>query len=81
MTEFELRKLIPIAQARRLIETAERPLADNVLRNGARRLSVLEQSESGLAAISPENIEKFKQNWRAFGVLHPRGARTLGPSA
>jgi hypothetical protein len=38
MAEREPRKLIPIAQARRLIETADRPLADNVLRNAARRL-------------------------------------------
>jgi hypothetical protein len=72
------RKLIPIAFARRLIETADRPLADNVLRDAARRLSILEAGELGRAAISSENIEKLRQNWRAFGALHPRGVRTLG---
>jgi hypothetical protein len=80
MVEFELRKLVPIAHARRLIETAERPLADNVLRNAARRLSVLETNEQGRAAISAENIEILRHYWRAFGALHPRGVRTLGPS-
>jgi hypothetical protein len=78
MAKLEPRKLIPIAQARRLIETADRPLADNVLRNAARRLSILEPGEFGRAAISAENIPKLRENWRAFGALHPRGVRTLG---
>jgi hypothetical protein len=78
MAKAEPRKLIPIAHARRLIETADRPLADNVLRNAARRLSILEQGELGRAAISSENIEILKHYWQAFGALHPRGVRTLG---
>jgi hypothetical protein len=72
------RKLIPIAHARRMIETADRPLADNVLRDAARRLSILEEGKLGRAAISFENIEILRRNWRAFGALHPRGVRTLG---
>jgi hypothetical protein len=77
MAVTEPRKLIPIAHARRMIETADRPLADNVLRNAARRLSILEAGELGRAAISSENIEILRRNWRAFGALHPRGVRTL----
>jgi hypothetical protein len=73
--------LLKLAAGAQFIGNEERPLYDEVLRDRAKSLGILERDKDGRYAIRQSLAKIMRVNWRTFGYLAPRGARNAADLA